>query len=72
MEKTYISYKCKCGKEFVLLNEDAKIQEKLNRYISCPFCNSRKIKKERIADTVKECMRSRSYKRVNGAIREKI
>ena len=72
MEPTYISYICKCGKEFVLLNEDVKIQEKLNRYISCPFCNSRKVRKEKVADTVKECMRSRSYKRVKGAIIEKI
>ncbi len=69
MEPIYISYICnRCKGEFVLL------KEQLNKFtgkISCPYCDSRNVKKQTVGDVLKECMQERSYKRVNGALREK-
>lgn len=60
----YSSYRCRtCGKEFVLLTEDAEAQEKLNRYLVCPFCSSKRVSKENATDSLRECMQERSYKR---------
>lgn len=68
----YSSYRCRtCGKEFVLLVEDAERQEKLNRYLVCPYCCSKRIDKEKVTDSLKECMSERSYKRVRGALIQK-
>lgn len=60
MISIYTSYKCKCGKEFVLLTEDV-----LNNrgYLVCPYCSSRSIKVQGASDSLKECMKERSYKR---------
>lgn len=60
MLNVYISYKCKCGKEFVLLTEEA-----LNTkgYLVCPYCSSRNVKVQGSSDSLKECMKERSYKR---------
>jgi len=40
-------------------------------YLACPYCGNRNVKKQRIADSLKECMQERSYKRKNGAIVQK-
>lgn len=72
MLSIYTSYKCKiCKKEFVLLTEEIQEQAKSNRYLVCPYCSSKRVKKENIADSLKECMQERSYKRVHGALRQK-
>lgn len=69
MLSIYTSYKCcTCRKEFVLLSEDI---ENLKRYLVCPYCSSRKVKREKMADNLRECMQERSYIRVKGAIRQK-
>ncbi|WP_142413079.1 hypothetical protein [Hathewaya massiliensis] len=69
MLSIYTSYKCcTCGKEFVLLSEDL---GNMKGYLVCPYCSSRKVKRENIADNLKECMNERSYRRINGAIRQK-
>lgn len=71
--KFYKSYRCdKCNREFVLLTADADNHIKSGKYIACPYCNSRRVRKEKVGDTLKECMKERSYARVKGAIREKI
>ncbi|MET7041794.1 hypothetical protein WBZ18_12860 [Clostridium botulinum] len=68
MLSIYTSYVCNCcKKEFVLLSEDV---EALKGYLVCPYCSSRKVKKERITDSLKECMSERVYKKVHGAIRQ--
>lgn len=68
MPGTYTSYICcKCKKEFVLLSEDVEI---LKGYLVCPYCTSRRVKKEKINDILKECMKEKVYKRVHGAIRQ--
>ncbi|MBO0555690.1 hypothetical protein EXQ41_06445 [Clostridium botulinum] len=68
MLSVYISYKCcSCRHEFVLLNEDVKC---MRGYLVCPYCSSRKVKKENIADNLKECMQERTYKRIKGALRQ--
>jgi DNA-directed RNA polymerase subunit RPC12/RpoP len=67
----YTGYKCKtCRFEFILLSEDIGLQPK-DRYLSCPFCGSRYIVVENVADDLKEVMRERSYKRKHGAIVQK-
>lgn len=69
MLSIYTSYICKCcRKEFVLLSEDV---ESMKGYLVCPYCSSRKVKKENIADSLKECMEHTSYKRVKGALRQR-
>ena len=69
MLSIYTSYICcSCRKEFVLLSEDI---ESLKGYLVCPYCSSRKIKKENVADNLKECMNERSYIRIKGALRQK-
>ncbi|EQC1536937.1 hypothetical protein [Clostridium botulinum] len=68
MLSMYTSYICCiCKKEFVLLSEDV---ENIKGYLVCPYCSSRKIKKQKITDNLKECMQEKAYKRVHGAIRQ--
>lgn len=70
--KEYIGYLCiRCKKEFVLLSEDVQAFVSKDKYIACPYCSSKKVKKIKETDSIKECMSSRSYKRVNGAIHQK-
>lgn len=69
MLSIYSSFLCKsCKNEFVLLTEEL---ENTKGYLVCPYCSSRKIKKENIADNLKECMNERSYIRINGALRQR-
>ncbi|WP_026881406.1 hypothetical protein [Clostridium akagii] len=71
MLSIYTSYKCKtCSKEFVLLSEDVELMSK-DRYLTCPYCNSKRIVVDKVEDSVKECMKERSYKKINGAIRQR-
>lgn len=70
MQSIYSAYECKtCKKEFVLLSEDVE-QLAVGRYIACPYCNSKHVKKQKITDNLKECMKERSYKKVHGAVRQ--
>jgi DNA-directed RNA polymerase subunit RPC12/RpoP len=67
----YSAYECRtCKKEFVLLSEDVEQMEQ-GRYVVCPYCSSQRVGKQRVADSLKECMSERSYKRVHGVIRQK-
>ena len=71
--KIYTSYLCtlkRCKKEFVLLTEDVQVTAEVGRYISCPYCSSKKVKKLNESDSLKECMGHSVYKRVNGALKQ--
>ncbi|MCW6085532.1 MULTISPECIES: hypothetical protein [Clostridium] len=69
MLSIYSSFLCKsCKNEFVLLTEEL---ENTRGYLVCPYCSSRKIKKENVADNLKECMSERSYRRIKGALRQR-
>lgn len=71
MDKLYSTYKCiGDSREFILITEDVKKVESQGRYIACPYCGCRKVRKLKETDSFKECMDSRSYKRVRGAIIE--
>ena len=71
MEKLYTSYKCiGDNKEFVLMTEDVTRVLSQGKYIACPYCGCRKVRKLKETDSFKECMESRTYKRVRGAIQE--
>lgn len=66
MLSIYTSYKCRtCKKELVLLSEDVDKMGK-NRYLVCPFCNSKRVDKENATDSLKE----RSYRKVHGVIKQ--
>lgn len=68
MLSIYISYMCiYCKREFVLLTEEL---EDTKGYLVCPYCSSRKVKKQKVTDSLKECMRHSSYKKVKGKIRQ--
>lgn len=71
MKSIYKVYKCiKCKNEMILLSDE--IEQSINhgRYLSCAYCNSKNVYKEKETDSLKECMNSSSYKRVNGALRQ--
>ena len=69
MLSIYTSYKCSsCSREFVLLTEEVEQQK---GYLVCPYCSSKRVKKEKSTDNLKECMYERSYKRnKRGAIEQ--
>lgn len=70
MLSIYTCYKCNtCRLEFVLLSEDIKKMAK-NRYLVCPFCNSKRVIVEKANDSLKECMNHVAYKRIHGAVRQ--
>ena len=65
MLSMYAGYKCKtCSSEFVLLGEDVKAMAK-DRYLVCPYCNSKRVSTDKVADSLRECMSEHSYRRVN-------
>jgi DNA-directed RNA polymerase subunit RPC12/RpoP len=71
MLSIYTSYKCgTCKLEFILLSDDLDKMAK-DRYLACPYCNSKRVDKEKSTDDLRECMQERSYKRINGALRQK-
>lgn len=71
MKSNYTGYRCcRCKREIILLTEDIYNAKACGNYLSCAFCGSKKIKKEKEADAVKECMKHSSYKRVRGALRQ--
>ncbi|GAA0788000.1 hypothetical protein [Hathewaya limosa] len=67
----YSNYECKvCKKEFILLTEEVQ-QISKDRYIACPYCNSKKVDKEQEANDLRELMVHRTYRKVHGVIRQK-
>jgi DNA-directed RNA polymerase subunit RPC12/RpoP len=67
----YAAHKCRtCGREFVLLSEDINVMAK-DRYLVCPYCNSKRVGVDKVSDSVKDCMNEHSYKRCKGAIQQK-
>ena len=71
MDNIYTVYKCRtCRKDFILPSDDVHSMSP-GRYLTCPYCNSKRISKEGAADSLKECMKERSYRRIKGALRQK-
>lgn len=70
MSDIYTAYQCRvCKKEFILLSDD--VEQVVNgRYIACPYCNSKKIGKEKTTSDLRECMKERSYKKEHGVIKQ--
>lgn len=68
----YIAYICKgCRREFILISSEMLAAINTGKYIGCPYCGNKKVKPSNPMDSLKECMEARSYKRVNGALRQK-
>ncbi|MDP4146965.1 MAG: hypothetical protein Q8936_21245 [Bacillota bacterium] len=71
MEGIYVGYICRgCGKETILITEEADRTLTEGKYIACAHCGCKKIVKENTTNDLRETMKSRSYKRVNGRLRE--
>ncbi|CAK7056186.1 hypothetical protein [Tissierella sp.] len=70
--KEYIIYKCLvCNRSFILLGEEVKHDENESKYITCPYHGKhRKIIVTGAHDSIKECMKERSYKRDKGKIKQ--
>lgn len=69
--KEYAGYLCiRCKKEFVLLSEDVQASVSKDKYIACPYCGSKKVKKIKETDSIKECMSAHSYRREGGALKQ--
>ena len=67
----YKNFICKsCDKQVILLEDDINDNEIKKRYISCPYCGSKRIKLENTSDSIKDCMKESAYKRVHGALRQ--
>lgn len=72
MQEIYTSYQCKrCKKEFVLVTDDLEAHKHNGKYVVCPYCSNKELKKENRSDSLKEIMKTRSYKRIHGAIQQK-
>lgn len=70
MLSIYTGYKCvSCRFEFVLLTENVNKMKK-DRYLVCPYCNSKKVVIQNTSDSLKECMKESSYRRVHGSLRQ--
>lgn len=67
----YTIFKCKsCNKEIILLTEEVMDSQFKRQYISCSHCGSKKLRKEKATDNLKECMKERKYKREHGALKQ--
>lgn len=69
----YTSFECgPCKKEFILNTDEFQSSVRRGTYITCPYCNSKRIKRIKQSDSIKECMKERSYKRSkHGALVQK-
>ncbi|WP_326514798.1 hypothetical protein [Clostridium intestinale] len=65
----YTVYECISDKkEFILITEELEAASREGKYITCPYCNSKRVKNVGTSNSIKECMRERSYKRIHGVI----
>lgn len=70
MVSIYTVLKCKtCMSEFVLLSENVKAIPD-DRYLVCPYCSSKRVIVTKANDSLKECMKESSYKRIHGSLRQ--
>lgn len=71
MSGIYTSYNCKrCKKQLVLITEEVESMSK-DTYLACSYCGSRHIEKQKITDSLKECMSEHSYIRCNGRVQQR-
>ena len=42
----YETYKCICGREFIVLTDEAREANKRGIYLTCPYCSSKRIRIE--------------------------
>ena len=72
MSNIYVSYKCKCCKNtIILLNEEMLSTIAKGKYLVCSHCSSRRLVLENSTDDLRECMQdARTYRRIRGKWRE--
>lgn len=74
MKGYYASYKCKsCKNELILISDEVDAATNLEgKYLTCPYCGSKRLIHEGLYDDLNECMNERSYFRSrSGAIRQR-
>lgn len=72
MLNIYTSYICRgCSREFILITSELQSAINTGKYLACPYCGNKRIRKELATDDLREVSKARSYKRVNGAIHQK-
>jgi len=70
MPSIYTSYTCaRCKKQLVLLTEEVENMSK-DKFLACPYCGCKHIKKQNENDSLKECMKENSYRRVHGSLKQ--
>jgi len=70
MPSMYTSYGCiGCKRQLVLITEEVESMSK-DKYLACPYCGCRHIKKQSANDSLKECMKESAYRRVHGSLRQ--
>lgn len=71
MKSIYTAMKCKkCKREFILITGELMAAIKSNRYIACPYCNSKNINLSKETDDLRQCMQEDVFKRKHGALRQ--
>ncbi len=71
MLNIYTSYICRgCSREFILITSELESAINTGKYLACPYCGNKKIRKELATDDLRDVSKARSYKRVNRRVRE--
>lgn len=71
MLKIYTCLKCRgCCREFILLTSEMKSTINEGKYLACPYCGNKRIREELATDDLRGVAKARSYRKVNGRIRE--
>lgn len=64
MLNIYTSYICRgCSREFILITSEVQSAINTGKYLACPYCGSRRVKKELVTGDLREVMKARRYKR---------
>lgn len=67
----YQLYKCRCRREFILIDEQLNEAISKGIYITCPYCSSKYIRLEGKYESLKQCMDGHNiYKKINGAYKQ--
>ena len=59
----YETYKCICGREFIVLTDEAREANKRGIYLTCPYCSSKRIRIEGKYESIKERIKNDERRR---------
>lgn len=72
MLKIYTSFKCRgCCRGFILITLELQSAINTGKYLACPYCENKRIRKELATNDLREVMKAGKYKRNSrGAIEQ--